>query len=422
VKAAVRYCSSNPAEVRVPASKSLSHRALICAALAKGNSHVHNLAVNEDILASVNALKQAGIEIKISERECVVESGGSLGDYDSQIIDCGQSGSTLRFLIPLLASTGKICRFTGQGRLMERPLMIYRQLFEDDGIFEIKNGILTVQGQLNRQFYTVPGNISSQFVSGLLFALPLQDHDSRIEIIPPIESLSYIDMTIESLSKAGIRVERKDNFIIIPGHQKYQPFDDVIAGDDSQAAFFIAQALIQKREMLIRGVDSHSTQGDHAMVDIVRKAGARVRETAEGLYVNADKLEGLEADLGDCPDLGPMLFALAACCSKISHFTNVARLRLKESDRIAAMREELTKTGCRFEEAENDVWITGNELLPGGYQFQGHNDHRIVMALAILASGCRSASIIDGSEAVGKSYPGFFEDLRNTQTEVSVYD
>ncbi len=422
MKAAVRYGSDSPAEVLIPASKSLSHRALICAALACGQSHIRNLAINEDIRATIAALIEAGVQIQEGDDQVIIRSDGSLSGYAGQIIDCGQSGSTLRFLIPLLAATGKTCRFRGQGRLMERPLTVYQPLFIDDGIFEIVDNILTVRGNLDRPVYSVPGNVSSQFVSGLLFALPLKDHDSRIEIVPPVESLSYIDLTIDSLTRAGIRAERNDNIIRVSGNQKYQPFDEVIAGDDSQAAFFIAQALLQGREMLIRGVERHSRQGDHVMIELVRKAGARVSETDDGLLVRTSQLSGLKADLSDCPDLGPILFALAACCNKTSHFTNVARLRMKESDRIAAMREELAKTGCRFREEENEVWITGHDHLTGGYQFSGHDDHRIVMALAILASGCPKASVIDGIEAVAKSYPRFFEDLRLTQTEVSIYD
>ncbi|MCR5068064.1 MAG: 3-phosphoshikimate 1-carboxyvinyltransferase [Erysipelotrichaceae bacterium] len=408
--------------IRIPSSKSQTHRILIAAALADGPSVIHCPALNQDTWATIEALRKLNVSIEIKENTVRVSGGADVMDYDGSVINCHESGSTLRFLIPLLVKSGKECRFSGEGKLMQRPLEVYQQIYGSSGIFELKDNILTVRGSNERPLYRIIGNISSQFISGLLFALPLEEHDSRIEIEPPVESLSYVDMTIGALSLAGINAVRNENIIMIPGNQKYRPFSCTIAGDDSQAAFFIMQAMMRKRAVRIQGIDPASRQGDNVILAIAEKAGAEISLEDDILTVSGSQLWAINSDLSDCPDLGPILFAAAALCPQTSVFTGVSRLRLKESDRIAAMKSELEKIGCVFEENENEVKITGVERMPGGYEFDGHNDHRVVMAMAILSSCGQEPSIINGIEAVNKSYPDFFEDLRKTSAEVSVHD
>lgn len=422
MKAVISKGSINPVTIRVPSSKSLTHRALIAAALADGPSVIYSPAMNQDTEATIEALKKLNVSIEISEDFMTVSGNADFAAYDGSVIDCRESGSTLRFLIPLFVHSGRLCRFSGQGKLMERPLTLYRDIYGKTGTFDLIDQILSVQGENDAPAYELAGNVSSQFISGLLFALPFEEHDSRIILIPPVESLSYIDMTIDVLAKAGISAARDGDVIFIAGRQKYQSFSCRIEGDDSQAAFFIAQAIMQKRTIMLEGISPVSRQADHVMVSLARQCGAEITERPEGIEITGRKAMPLCADLSDCPDLGPILFALAAATQGNSRFRNVSRLRLKESDRIAAMKQQLLKTGCRFEETDNEVVITGNKSLKGGWNFFGHNDHRIVMALSILASSSENPSVIEGIQAVSKSYPGFFEDLKATGTEVSIDD
>ena len=417
-------CSGSRASeiIRIPSSKSQTHRALIAAALADGTSVIRFPALNQDTQATIEALRKLNVNIDVEEDVITVYGSGGLMNYDGSVIDCHESGSTLRFLIPLLVNSGRTCLFAGEGKLMERPLSVYEEIYGDNGIFDLNDNILTVKGSNDKTLYRLKGNISSQFVSGLLFALPLQQHDSRIEIEPPVESLSYVDMTIDALSLAGIKAVRNENIIMIPGNQKYRPFSCTIAGDDSQAAFFIMQALMRKRAVMIQGIDPASRQGDHVILTIAENAGAEIAFEDDIMNVRSSELRAINSDLSDCPDLGPILFAAAALCPQTSVFTGVSRLRLKESDRIAAMKDELEKIGCIFEENGNEVRITGDDRMPGGYEFDSHNDHRVVMAMAILSSCGRMPSVINGIEAVNKSYPDFFEDLRKTSAEVSIHD
>ena len=402
--------------ISVPSSKSLSHRALIAAALADGLSHLHNVAENDDTLATAEALKLLGAQIERKEPgEYQVRGIQDFNYYQGEAIDCNQSGSTLRFLIPIFAHSGRLCRFKGQGRLMERPQTVYEGLF---ATFEREEGQLKVQGNLAGGDYRLRGDISSQFITGLLFVLPLLDKDSRLEITEPFESRSYVILTIEILKRAGIEIEMKDNVIFIPGRQKYQPFDYRVDGDDSQAAFFICYSLMSRQPLTVEGISHDSRQGDHVILELAERFGGELRETENGYAVIPNELKAIEADLADCPDLGPILFACAGLAEGTSHFVNISRLRIKESDRLAAMQRELAKLGIEMCYDENDSWVKGVKTIREGITVNSHDDHRIAMALSVLAGCSEQGVIIEGCEAVAKSYPGFYEDINRGLMEV----
>lgn len=412
---------TGPAEAGIPSSKSLGHRALIAAALAEGTSFLYGLGMSKDIEATMNAMKTFGAVFEQQGDQVTVHGcGGKL--YADTAIDCCESGSTLRFLIPLAALDGTETRFSGQGRLMKRPLDVYEKIFAEQNLpFEQSEEGVRLCGPLKAGVYTVDGNISSQFISGLLFALPLLDGDSEIRIKEPFESASYVTLTLETLKAAGIRIGQEGLTFRVPGNQTYRPVRLTVDGDDSQAAFFAGLALTARIPVSVHGISHESKQPDHVIFSLLKDFGARISETEDGYLVCPEEIKAIHADLSDCPDLGPVLFALAGTAEGTSVFTGCGRLRIKESDRIAAMQEELAKLGVRLEAEDDTVYVTGTESIQGGVTLDGHNDHRIVMALSVLAACAQKPVSIEGAQAVNKSYPGFFSDLEKTGMEVT-YD
>jgi 3-phosphoshikimate 1-carboxyvinyltransferase len=403
------------AKISLPSSKSLSHRALICAALADGASVIHSLSESEDIQATISLLQHAGARFEQKGKDLIVH-GISHMDYDGSLLDCSESGSTLRFLIPLFSLQEQAAVFTGHGRLMARPQSVYADLYHHQGlIFEQKAEQIIVQGPLHSGTYSIRGDVSSQFISGLLFALPLLDEDSDLAILPPFESASYVGLTIQALQRSGIRIDQCGLHLHIPGKQKYHPIDCTVAGDDSQMAFFAEAALIQHVPLNLLNLDHASRQGDHVIIPLAEKMGGTVTEIPGGYHIcgQADKAAPM-IDLADCPDLGPALFAMASQCQGKTVFTHCARLRMKESDRIACMEEEMRKLGCEISSDEDTVTVIGRTEVTGNCTIHGHQDHRIVMALAILAMIADGPVTIEGAEAVRKSYPDFFIDLAET--------
>lgn len=405
--------------LRIPASKSLSHRALIASALHQGTSDIRNLVINQDTEATMRALRCLGAVFCMHEGHVRVRGIASPEDYNGDIIDCGESGSTLRFLIPLLTLSGKEVRFTGHGRLMERPQSVYEELFAQQGIrFEKRDSILYTEGKLKSGEITLRGDVSSQFISGLLFALPLCEGDSVIHITPPYESRDYVGLTEDVLEKSGIRFNDEGLTIHVPGSQKYGELSFRVDGDDSQAAFFAVLSMLAGIPLDVLDMPHNSRQGDHVIVELIRRFGGTVHETDEGYRFEPGPLHGCEADLGNCPDLGPVLFALAARAEGESVFHHCGRLRIKESDRIECMRQELEKLGCAMYAEGDTVRIRGIADWHEPVVLSGHNDHRIVMALSVLACAKDIPLLITGAEAVRKSYPDFFRDLAVTGAEV----
>ncbi len=388
--------------VRVPPSKSMAHRALIAAALAEGKSILSPIALSKDMTATMDCLTALGASFT-REGESVRVQGFGRNPKNGGILHCIESGSTLRFLIPLCLLTGETYTLEGAPRLMERPLSVYDTLCREKGFLFEKNGnTLRVGGTLSPGEYTVPGDISSQFITGLLFALSLVRGDSFLHVTGTWESASYIDMTLSAMAAFGVKIRRERDGFFIPGGQKYTPCNYTVEGDWSNAAFLEALGLFEKR-VTVTGINENSLQGDRV-----------VRQHFKALVQGTPTI-----DLSDCPDLAPVLFAVAAYFGG-AHFTGTRRLAIKESDRGKAMAREMAKCGVNLTLGENEITVPKAPLHPPKEAISGHNDHRIVMAMSVLLT--RLGGVIHGAEAVAKSYPDFFEDIQNLGIGVKKYE
>lgn len=387
-------------EISAPPSKSIAHRALISAALADGVSHISNFYPCEDTKATADALTLMGAEISVNGGVCTVKGvGGKLKPAD---IYCNESGSTLRFLIPL-AFNGEEFSFSGAERLLQRPLNVYEQICKEQGIdFEQGNREIRVKGKLNGGEFTVKGNISSQFITGLLFSLVMLGKDSVINITPPIESKPYIDLTVDTMRAFGIDgISFEGNKIKIKGNQRYKSTDFAIEGDCSNAAFLEALNYVGS-SVRVLGINEDTLQGD-----IVYK------ENFELLKEGRPTIS-----LADCPDLGPVLMAVAAV-NNGAVFVDTERLKIKESDRGEAMKAELEKFGVEVEIADNKITVSSGISKPNKVLLS-HNDHRIVMSLSILC--LKTGGEIEGYSAVNKSFPEFFGCIESLGAQVIYYE
>lgn len=380
----------------IPASKSCAHRALICAALADGVSVVSGVTFSKDIDATIGAMTALGAHFSIDGDSVTVHgiSGKISGQAD---IDCCESGSTLRFVMPVAAALGADSIFRGQGRLPERPIDIYKRELSKHGVRFVTDSMpYKLTGRLTGGRYEIEGNVSSQFITGLLFALPLADGDSEIVLTSRLESRPYVDITLDVLKRSGIVITESCNSFFVKGGQKYIPHDERVEGDYSQAAFFyVANAIGSSVE--VGNLLPDSSQGDKAIIDIIADA------TENG------SVKGYSADCSDIPDLVPILSVLGAYGSEKSVIFNAERLRIKESDRLAACADMLNRLGGNVKVTPDGLEITPTGGLAGG-EVDSFGDHRIVMAAAIAALGCRGEVIIRGAEAAEKSYPDFFRD------------
>ncbi len=368
--------------VTPPPSKSMAHRAVLALALSgEADRMPSNLEDSQDIQAT---------------KRCVAALLAARGQRGLPLLECGESGSTLRFLLPVALAVAEGGVFTGRGRLMERPQQPYFDLFAEKGIVCRRSaGALSVQGTLPPGEYRLPGNVSSQFVTGLLYALPLLPGASEIRMTSPLESRPYVDMTLEMLAAFGIRVENRDyETFRVPGGQHYQARDVAIEADWSQAGFWYAANFLDCR-LDIQGLNPRSAQGDMAVAD---------------LYWRLARPGEAEVDVSGIPDLLPPLAVMAAVRSGVTRFVGAARLRMKESDRLTTVCRMLTALGVQAEEGPDRLTVRGGAL--GGGTVDGANDHRIVMAAAVAAAACAAPVTILGAEAVNKSYPRFWEEYQ----------
>ena len=385
--------------VAAPPSKSMAHRLLICGGLSKGRSIVHGIAPSQDILATLDCLKSLGANYTYDGDTVIIDGIGVPGSAKEALF-CRESGSTLRFFLPLCMFGDDEKTLYGSETLLKRPLDVYKDICNKQGIkFDNDGKRITVSGKLAFGEFSVPGDISSQFITGLLFALPILDGDSKIKIIPPIESLSYIDMTVDAFRTFGVEVCREgENTFIIKGNQSFKPQEVWVEGDYSNAAFFGAMRSLGS-DVNITGLKKDSLQGD---------------KVYEELFAVLD--EGMPGvDISDCPDLGPILFAVAAAKNG-GVFTGTKRLRIKESDRGVAMAEELRKFGVSVEIEEERIIVNRGDFHKPDVMLCGHNDHRIVMSLCVLLT--LVGGTIDGAEAVNKSMPDFFDKIKQLGVEV----
>lgn len=380
--------------IQAPPSKSYAHRLLMCASLAEGKSVISNVAFSQDILATMDCMKSFGARFEVDGSTVTVFGNGGQPDLQG-LLKCRESGSTLRFMIPLAVIAGG-GTLLGTEKLVSRGIGIYQDIFPKVN-FIIKKGEINCNGKIEPGRYDVKGNISSQFITGLFYALPLLKEDSVVHVIPPVESRRYIDITVDVLARFGVKIEEKEeNVFYIKGSQHYCAKDDAVEGDWSNGAFLFALNEMGGN-VEVTGLNEDSLQGDKVCLELFKKLAEE----------NSGKEDEL-IDISGCPDLAPVLFTVAAFKNG-GHFTGTRRLAIKESDRGKVMAEELAKFGASVEVMENDVIVHKTKLHPPAETLSGHNDHRIVMSMAVLATAL--GGNITGCGAVAKSYPDFFDTL-----------
>ena len=397
-------------EVRIPASKSQAHRLLICAALSKEETRIRCDGLSRDILATVACLRAMGAEIREEGDALCVHPIGDIPATEVQL-PCGESGSTLRFLLPVVGALGIRGCFLREGRLPERPLApLDRELTAHGMELREEGSALHVQGQLLPGAYRLPGNVSSQYISGLLLALPLLEGASRLTVEGSIESAAYIQMTENALKLSGVFYTKEENNYCIAGGQRPALRGELmVEGDWSNAAFFLCMGALSEKGVLVRGLDPASPQGDRAVLELLSRFGAELQIGEDGILVRKGALRGIEIDAAPIPDLSPVLSGLAAGAQGDTVIRNAGRLRLKESDRLKTTAELLHSLGGSVEELADGLVIHGSCSLLGG-EAESFGDHRIAMSAAVAACLCREPAALSGAECVAKSYPRFWED------------
>lgn len=398
--------------VKVPSSKSGCHRAIISAALAEGKSTIKNIYFSQDILATINAVENLGAVVHKYDEYVIIEGSRNLYAKDKNI-DCKESGSTLRFIIPLAATIGEEIILTGRGKLIERPLDVYYNIFKEQNIY-YKNSFgklpLTINGKLKPSLYKVRGDISSQFITGLLITLPLLKDNSEIDITTKLESRPYIDITLDVLNHFGVKIENcnYDKFVVC-GNQRYKNCDYTVEGDFSQSAFLLVMGTLGKT-VVCSNLNSNSHQGDKVIVDILKNMGCHIEISGNSITASQSETSGIIVDAAQCPDLVPAVAALASVSKGTTEIINAGRLRIKESDRLKAISSQLNRIGANVLEKSDGLVIKGKDNLKGG-MVSSFNDHRIAMSLAAISSKCTDTLTIHGADCVKKSYPGFWDDF-----------
>ena len=400
-------------------SKSQAHRLLICAALADAPSQVQCSGTSADILATVRCLQAFGADIRAIPGGFLVNPVGS--DEKSELLQPGESGSTLRFLLPVAGALGYsgLCRM--EGRLPQRPLAPLDAELMSHGmrLQRCAEDVLALSGSLRSGAYTLPGNMSSQYISGLLFALPLLPGDSTLTVTGKRESVDYIDMTLRALRRYGICVEETEYGYWIPGGQVYHPpMEAVVEGDWSNAAFWLSAGALSRAGVTMTGLDPESPQGDKEILSILRRFGAEVQCSGDSVTVRGGNLKGIELDASNVPDLVPVVSIVAAGAAGETRITGAARLRIKESDRLEAVRTLLTALGGTVQELPDGLIIQGGKPLQGGI-VSAFGDHRIAMSAAVAAMLAQGPVIVTGAQAVEKSYPAFWVDYQRLGGKVS---
>ena len=404
--------------VTAPASKSEAHRSMICAGLTRGVTRLENFTPSADTRATARCLEALGAHIEENGSVLTVDGAHHRKEM-LPVFDCGESGSTLRFFVPLalILCGGGIFRM--HGRLGQRPMDVYRELFVPRGVqWHMGEGAdgaaeLMVAGQMKPGEYVLPGSVSSQFVSGLLLALPLLSGSSRLRVLPPVESAGYIRMTLQALEQSGITIRREvENVYEIPGAQHYQAMSGKLQGDWSQAAvLFCAGAL--GSDIRIQGLSRNTTQGDAAILADLEQMGARVLED-DGICVQGGNLHGVDLDMRDTPDIAPMLALVCQMAEGESRLRGCGRLRLKECDRLAGTVDILNRLGGNAREDGDDMVIQGVASLKGGCRVDVRSDHRMVMLASIAATVCEQSVEVEDTDALNKSWPEYlrvFADL-----------
>ncbi len=402
------YAKNVSGTVSAIPSKSAAHRILILSALADAPTKVICPKISEDIEATVGALRALGADIQKLTDGYLVTPGRL---PENSLLDCGESGSTLRFLLPVAAALGANAQFIGRGRLPLRPMGDLAAAIEQGGGTVSNGGQLpfTLCGKLHAGEYTVKGNVSSQYLTGLLMALPLLEGDSVIKVEGELQSVGYVDMTLAALELFGVEICQKDGHFYISGGKSYHtPGEITVEGDYSNAAFFLSLGALSEGGVTVTGLLPDSVQGDRAVLEVLKRFGADVKQDGSCVFVGKKALQGMVIDAKNIPDLVPVLAVVAAYAEGKTQFIGAERLRVKESDRIQTTVKLINSLGGKAEETADGLIVYGAGLS-GGKVF-GEGDHRIVMSAAVAS--VMGEVVIEGAEAVAKSYPGFFEDLK----------
>ena len=399
-------------EVHIPASKSQAHRMLLCAAMGENEVTLRCRGLSKDILATVACLKALGASVD-AEGEVLHLRPVSAPPSGLCLLPCGESGSTLRFLLPLVGALGASAVFEREGRLPERPIEpLGRELCRNGMDIRSDGARLSCSGQLRPGAFSLPGNISSQYISALLMTLPLLEGESTLHMEGALESAAYVAMTEEVLRLGGVRTEKTGYGYRIPGGQRCRFAPELsVEGDYSNAAFFLCAGALSERGIRVTGLDPQSRQGDRAIVPLLEEMGAQVASDGSSVTVKRDALHGITIDASPIPDLIPVLSVVAAAASGETRVIHAQRLRLKESDRLHSTTQMLRALGAEAEELPDGLVIRGGRTLTGG-TVDACGDHRIAMSAAVAGGICRGAVTICGSECVQKSYPDFWTDFQ----------
>lgn len=420
------------------ASKSMAHRIIIAAALANGVTRVACDTTCADIDATIRCLTALGARITLIEGGYEIHPApkslehGLLRALAGATLDCGESGSTLRFMLPVACALGADATFVGAARLGERPIApLSDELIAAGCTLEGVGGFpLRASGRMRAGRFELPGNVSSQYISGLLLAAPLLDGDTEIAVTGTLESRPYVDLTIDVLASFGVTLDIEEGatpgglpltVFRVPRQGYRTPGTIAVEGDWSNAAFWLCAGALGRHSVTVRGVSPTSIQGDRAISAALMLFGAKGQRNARAATIRPDRLHGIELDAHDIPDLVPVLSAVAACAEGTTRFTGCARLRIKESDRLATTAAELANLGACVRVDGDGLLIEGRERLSGG-RVESHNDHRIAMMAAIAAVRCEGPVEIAGAEAVNKSYPAFFDHYRLLGGDVELFD
>lgn len=407
--------------VNVPPSKSDVHRAIICAAMANGVSRISPVALSNDIKATIGCIKALGADA-VLENNVLTVDGTNMYKNKTALLDCGESGSTLRFFIPIAAVGNINATFVGKGKLPQRPIGIFTEALPKAGtVCKTEGGLpLEIKGQLKSGIFEIPGNVSSQFITGLLLALPILEGDSEIVLTSPLESVGYIAMTIRTMKQFGVNIQATEKGWHIKGGQSYKTCDYTTDGDWSQAAFFMVLGAVSGK-VTVKGVAKDSTQGDKKCAEILARFGAKVTQLDNEVTVEKWELKAITIDASQIPDLVPVLSVCAAFAEGTTKIINAERLRIKECDRLKATAELLNNLGGKVKELSDGLEITGVSSLKGG-NVNGYNDHRIVMSAAVCAARSDEDITATFAMSINKSYPDFYIDYNSIGGKANVLD
>lgn len=407
--------------VNVPPSKSDVHRAIICAAMANGVSRISPVALSNDIKATIGCIKALGADALLENNVLTVD-GTNMYKNKTALLDCGESGSTLRFFIPIAAVGNINATFVGKGKLPQRPIGIFTEALPKAGtVCKTEGGLpLEIKGQLKSGIFEIPGNVSSQFITGLLLALPILEGNSEIVLTSPLESVGYIAMTIRTMKQFGVNIQATEKGWHIKGGQSYKTCDYTTDGDWSQAAFFMVLGAVSGK-VTVKGVAKDSTQGDKKCAEILARFGAKVTQLDNEVTVEKGELKAITIDASQIPDLVPVLSVCAAFAEGTTKIINAERLRIKECDRLKATAELLNNLGGKVKELSDGLEITGVSSLKGG-NVNGYNDHRIVMSAAVCAARSDEDITATFAMSINKSYPDFYIDYNSIGGKANVLD